>query len=91
MSFLIVLSQLLNFAGGSYGRLSAGCFTTSPALLKSFVFITLIDKQPELQEAELERGRSIFCWSADLRRCSVMDDLKSSVLQRPSDPAGQPV
>lgn len=45
VSFLIVLSQLLNFAGGSY-LLSAGCFTTLPALSKSFVFITLTDKQP---------------------------------------------
>lgn len=45
VSFLIVLSQLLNFAGCSYSRHSAGRFTASPALSKSFVLITLIDKQ----------------------------------------------
>lgn len=45
VSFLIVLSQLLNFAGGSYSRRSAGRFTASPVLSKSFVLIALIDKQ----------------------------------------------
>lgn len=41
----------------------------------------------KLQEAALERGRGVFCWSADRRVCWVIDDLKSSVLQRPSDPS----
>jgi len=60
VSFLIVLSQLLNFAGGSYGRLSAGCFTASPALLKSFVFITLIDKQPSCGEQNWREEGAYF-------------------------------
>lgn len=82
VSFLIVLSQLLNFACSSYSGLSGALLHNVPrALSKSFVFITLIDKQPsKSQEAELEIPKSIFCQSPDHGRCVVMNDLRKQRL-----------